>query len=317
MTALSGISSPLTTAASATPQSLLRQQLLGELNCGRPFSIGVGDIGINRTDSELLIDSRENAANEAGVSSNNIDISDQNLAQGQAKPLVAGHNNSSQEKHNKYVCPEMPETSWPIGHPVHVELRSQCRMCLRPDRHKYVTLNFRVMRHDSEMHVGQIVNLCGVKRNALYAPIILDRWTRTLRLKIKATIKISLVFSSIAARLGLRNSVGLKYCLDGFYGVEAFGDAFGNYGPGICPWMEVTGDASPLSLKLEDNDNIYMSIATEKMIELVRARVEQAGEQAFKNATQRSEQLRKSRVSFASLKSDGEGNVEPLEIKME
>ncbi|PAA56808.1 hypothetical protein BOX15_Mlig014754g2 [Macrostomum lignano] len=167
-------------------------------------------------------------------------------------------------------CPDKPGDLNVFRHPYLKTLCRARREAIQPLYYRYVVLNFRVMRRNAEMYVGYLLNQKGVRRSDLYKTKYLPIWTHCIKVRMRVNIKIGVIFHGLKSRLGLTSLLGLHFCVDGFYGVEAFGDAFGNVGPGVRPWMELGTNGSAKSLRLTDGDNIYVNVATETTRHMVQ-----------------------------------------------
>uniref|UniRef100_A0A1I8HAB0 IBD domain-containing protein n=2 Tax=Macrostomum lignano TaxID=282301 RepID=A0A1I8HAB0_9PLAT len=216
-------------------------------------------------------------------------------------------NNSMPMADKAYDAPEPPEDIEAFL-PGLAEIAQQNRLSgIRPTRRNYATLYFRVRRRNYEQLLWQYFSQGIFSKDRMYSPKCLPYWTIGMKMRLRHTYPLGRVLDTMKQRLGI-NVPGIRFCLDGFFGMVNYTDIFGRSSD-ACPWMEISICSTVLSLRLKDGDSIFISIATSAQIERVLAyrkqnALEPATNQDQNTAEQKKRQSKAVRPSAASMSVD-------------
>uniref|UniRef100_A0A1I8IU70 Spt5-NGN domain-containing protein n=1 Tax=Macrostomum lignano TaxID=282301 RepID=A0A1I8IU70_9PLAT len=162
-----------------------------------------------------------------------------------------------------YQAPKKPE---PVEAYVPEELSApaeEFRETFRPETGSFVQLWLRVRRMNYEQLLWQLISTGRFQREQTYDPENLPFWTIGMRVKVRSQLTMGRVMAAIRCRLGT-NCPGLRFCLDGFFGMRGYSDIFNS--ADACPWMEISNFSTAISLRLQHGDNVFISIATPAQI---------------------------------------------------
>lgn len=178
-----------------------------------------------------------------------------------------------------YEAPSGPGEIEAFFEPGLAETAVAYREAVRKEKRNSITVYFRVRKRNYEQLLWYYISSKTFRKDKIYLPKNLHYWTLSLRTRLVISYPMGRVIETMKCRLGITNP-GLKFCLDGFYGMINYTDIFGTTGDS-CPWMEISYFSTVKSLKLHEGDNIFISVASAGQIEnVIKWRQKRANEPA-------------------------------------
>ncbi|PAA86659.1 hypothetical protein BOX15_Mlig022324g1 [Macrostomum lignano] len=181
-------------------------------------------------------------------------------------PIGLDTNNSMPLADKAYDPPTLPEEINAYKFDL-TDTIKHYRSTFRPTRRNYVTMFFRTRRRNYELLLWQLITSGVITKEKMYMPECLPYWTVGIKMRVRVNYPLGKVMDTMKERLGI-TSPGLRFCLDGFFGMVNYSDIFGNTAD-ACPWMEISNNSTVESLRLADGDSIFISIASMGQIQNV------------------------------------------------